>query len=93
MKWLKEVILAPLSPNIIKASIAEFFGHNVQFGLALFRMNDINNAFDSGFDIVGRLNMKVYHGGLKILVTVGSVAIRRALTSVCPRLRWNQRTP
>ncbi|XTI84582.1 hypothetical protein V2W45_1465629 [Cenococcum geophilum] len=84
IEWINKIILASLSPDIFKAAIVEFLGYNAEFGLALLRDFSINNAVNSGLDIVRRLSVYINLNSRKILIVVDSSSIRRALGLFCP---------
>ncbi|KAF9728548.1 hypothetical protein PMIN01_13376 [Paraphaeosphaeria minitans] len=91
--WINNVILVSLSPDVFEAAVAEFLGYDVEFGSALLGDFGIDNALDSGLDVIRWLSVHVDLGGRKILVAVDGSGVRRALGSLCPRFRWGYGTP
>lgn len=87
VEWVKNVIFARLSPDIFEAAIVEYLGYDMEFGSALLEDFGIDDAFNSGFDVVRRLRVEANSDSCKILVAVDGVGISRALGLVCPRFR------
>jgi hypothetical protein len=93
VEWINKVILASLSPDIFEAAVAEFLGYDAELGSALLGDFGVDNAVDSGLDVVRWLSMHVDLDGRKILVPVDGGGVRRALGSFCSRFRWGYGTP
>ena len=82
MEWINEVIFTRLSSDVFEAAVAEFFGHNVEFGSALLGDFGVDDVFDGGFDIFRWLSMEADLDGRNILAAVDGVAVRKALGSI-----------
>jgi hypothetical protein len=88
VEWLKKVIFARLSPDVLEAAIAERLGYNVEFSSALLGDFGIDNGIDGGIDIIRWLGVEANLDGGKILAAVDGVGASRVLGSFCARFRW-----
>lgn len=92
MEWIKKVIFARLSSDIVEAAVAELLGYDADFGSAPLGDFGIDNAVNNDLDIVKRLSVDVDLKVRKILVAVDGGGIRRALGSSCVRFSWGYGT-